>query len=473
MRLAHIAILLLSFTGIAAGQSEDTTATLKEVGLSADRFVGISGSGEPIRRLIGNVRLVQDNTTLRSALATQWVDTDRILFQGNVLVVDEGDTLRADSVMYYRRTKTGNATGDVVLNDDEVRVLSTSAIYDVDDKHSVFNRGVTLIDSTSTLTGGSGEYFSDEKRARFFEDVVFQDSTTTIRSDTVVYLREEESAQAFGDVLITVIEDSPDSTMLPDIVRIAGPNAFSDRQENSNKIEGRSVAMRIEADSSGAYSDTLLVNADTLYALQADSVDLLTGTGNIMMWAGDVAALADSMLITSSDSLADEVVLTGSPIVWMDDSQLTADTIKVYVVDGEVDSVYAAGTVFLAQPDSASGETQQVTGQTLYGALGNGGEDRFTVGPNAEAIHFVSEDGELQGAVRASADRIVFYIKDEQPARISIISGVEGLYYQADDIPAGLGLTGFLWEPDRRPGKEDLMAEWPSYFNQPESETEE
>ena len=450
----------------AQAQSDDSTDGLREVNLSADRFVGISGESEPIRRLVGNVLLVQDKTTLRSALATQWVDSDRILFEGQVLVVDQGDTLRSDSVLYFRKTKVGNATGDVILNDAEVQVTSTSAIYDVDAKHSTFDQGVTLIDSVSTLTGDAGEYFSDEKRAEFYGNVVFNDSTTTILADSVTYLREEELAIATGEVLITIIDSSTDSTTAPDIFRIAGPTASSDRAANSNRISGRATAMRIEPDTAGVYTDTLLVNADVISAARSDTVDILRGSGNVAIWSADVSALADSMRIESADNTADELVLTGAPIVWMDDSQLTADTVKVYIIDNQVDSVFATGNVFLARPDSVSGQIQQVKGRTLSGTLVENGRDVFTVGPNAEAIHFVSRDGELQGAVNASADRIVFYIEDDNPVRISIISGVEGQYFQKDDIPAGLNLTGFLWQPQRRPSKGTMTSEWPHYMEQ-------
>ncbi|NND71679.1 MAG: hypothetical protein HKN43_08870 [Rhodothermales bacterium] len=466
LAMAISMVLVIQAATNSYGQAEDSTDGLTEVSLSADRFVGMSGTTEPIRRLIGNVRLIQDKTTLRSALATQWVDSDRILFEGQVLVVDEGDTLRADSVLYFRKTKIGNASGRVVLNDDEVRVLSTSTIYDVDEKHSTFDKGVTLIDSTSTLNGDGGEYFSDEKRAEFYGNVVFEDSSTTILSDSVTYLRDEESASARGSVLITVIDAADDSLATPDIFRIAGPAAFSDRSNNSNRISGRATAMRVEPDSAGVYTDTLLVNADLIYAVRSDARDSLQGSGNVVIWSGDVAALADSMQILSQDSTADELVLTGAPIVWLDDSQLTADTIKVYIIEGDVDSVFATGNVFLARPDSVSGQVQQVRGRTLSGAITDSGRDVFVVGPNAEAIHFVSRDDELQGAVRASADRIVFYVEDDEPVRISIISGVEGLYYQAEDIPVGMSLSGFLWQPQRRPTKEIVVEEWPPHMTQ-------
>ena len=455
------AVLPLS---IATAQVEDSTAGLKAVRLSADRFIGTTQNGEAVRKLNGNVRLLQDKTTLRSALATQWVESDRILFDGAVTIVDQGDTLTSDEVLYYRRTKIGHAKGNVVLKDAEVRVTSISAVYDVDAKHSRFDEGVTLVDSISTLTGGRGEYFSDDKRAHFTDNVVFKDSTTTIGADSLVYFRDEKIAQASGNVLINIVEDSSDSTSLADIIWIGGPVATSNRNTNTNSVTGRATALRLAADSTGAYTDSLLVNANSLSARRTDSLDVLTGGGNVMIWSLDVAARSDSMTIRSRPGRLDVIVLTGTPVVWIDDSQLVGDTIQVFVLDGEIDSVYAVGTVFLARPDSVSGEIQQVNGQTLSGSFVDDNSSVFTIGPNAEAIHFVSEGDQLQGAVRASADRIVFYVEDEDPVRISIISGVEGTYYQADDIPPGLSLTGFLWQPTRRPTDGQLKEEWPAYM---------
>lgn len=459
-----VAALVVLGSSPALAQEADTTAR-KEVDLSADRFIGTTSNGESIRRLTGNVRLIQDNTTLRSALATQWVATDRILFDGAVSIIDSGDTLNADEVLYYRRTKIGHATGNVILKDAEVTVQSVSAIYDVEAKHSTFDKGVTLVDSISTLTGGRGEYFSDLKRAHFSEDVLFVDSTTTIHADSLVYLREEERAEASGNVLVNILDQSPDTTAAPDKIWIAGPQATSDRRTNRSEVSGRATALRLTADSSGAYVDSLLVNANLLSSRRTDSLDILTGGGNVMIWSDNVAARSDSLTIHSRPGGDDVIVLTGTPIVWIDDSQLVGDTVQVFVRDGDIDSVYAVGTVFLARPDTVSGNIQQVGGETLAGTFGANGMKVFTIGPNAEAIHYVTEGADLQGAVRASADRIVFYVEDDDPVRISIISGVEGTYYKTEDIPSNLTLQGFLWQPARRPSATQIKDEWPPYMN--------
>lgn len=458
-----LTFLLLISSSAAFAQKADTTAR-KEVDLSADRFIGTTSDGETIRRLTGNVRLIQETTTLRSALATQWVATDRILFDGQVSIVDSGDTLNADEVLYYRRTKIGHATGDVILRDAEVTVRSTSAIYNVDEKHSTFDKGVTLVDSVSTLTGGHGEYFSDEKRAHFSGDVVFSDSTSTIKADSLVYFREDERAEALGSVLVNILDQTSDTTAAPDKIWIAGPRATSDRRTNRSEVSGRATALRLSADSSGAYVDTLLVNANLMSSRRTDSLDVLTGGGNVMIWSDNVAARSDSLTIHSSPGGNDVIVLTGTPILWIDDSQLVGDTVQVFVRGGDIDSVYAIGTVFLARPDTVSGNIQQVGGETLDGSFMDNGMKVFTIGPNAEAIHYVTEGADLQGAVRASADRIVFYVEDDDPVRISIISGVEGTYYQADDIPSNLTLQGFLWQPDRRPTGGQIKEEWPPYM---------
>ncbi len=138
----------------------------KRVELSASFATGREIDGEPVRMLIGDVRLNQDQTVLLADRATQYTNRNEILFEGNVLIFERGDTLRSDAVLYDRVTKVGRATGNVRLTDGEVRVTAPSATYYTSEKRTTFNDGVSLVDSASVLTSRTGTYWSEQKRAR-------------------------------------------------------------------------------------------------------------------------------------------------------------------------------------------------------------------------------------------------------------------------------------------------------------------
>ena len=79
--------------------------------------------------------------------------------------------------------------------------------------------------------------------------------------------------------------------------------------------------------------------------------------------------------------------------------------------------------------------------------------------PNAEAIYFLQDEDEgLRGAVRGSGDEIVFRFSAGELHRVSILSGTEGEYFEAEDIPEPFELEGYRWDPEIRPEKDLLLG---------------
>ncbi|PSQ76132.1 MAG: hypothetical protein BRD37_07505 [Bacteroidetes bacterium QH_8_67_23] len=183
----------------------DTSGTRQvEIVAPSDSLVQSTTDGGARRRtLIGNVRLRQETTRLRSDRATQYLGGGEILFTGDVLIIDEGDSLWADRVRYDSRQKVGRATGDVrVSSDGEVLLAGPVGRYYFDEEHAVFPEHVTLVDSTRVLKSRGGEYFSTAERAEFYRQVrVFGDSTY-LEADSVTYRRNSEVSEARGDVFI-------------------------------------------------------------------------------------------------------------------------------------------------------------------------------------------------------------------------------------------------------------------------------
>ena len=107
--------------------------------------------GEPVRRLVGNVRLREDETVLRANQATQYTGRNQILFEGNVVVFERGDTLRSRTLLYNRVTKVGIARGNVRLSDGDVLVRAPSATYYTSEKRTVLRRPSSTM-SRSCLT---------------------------------------------------------------------------------------------------------------------------------------------------------------------------------------------------------------------------------------------------------------------------------------------------------------------------------
>ena len=462
MRASRLLFLLVFL--IAPQASAQEAETVREVQvLHADSLVGRVVDGRSVRTLFGNVRLRQGETDLRSDRATQFLDAGEIHFVGRVEIAERGDSLRADTVYYNTRTKVGRAIGSVWLTDGDVVVMAPSGNYDTRSKHAVFTDGVTLVDSASTLRSSTGEYWSDERRAEFAGSVRLDEDRSITLADSITYLRDDEFSIARGDVAILHLDEDDDGSST-DRTYLFGAHAEHHNQTRFSRIRGDPLLMRVEADSLGEPSDTMLVRAETLLSARSDSLDRLTAVSGVRIWQRRLAAVGDSLVFDrhlneEGEASLDEARLFGIPVAWVDAMQLNGDTLRVIGRGGSIDSLYANSRSFVARFDSTLQRIHQVKGRDLAAAFVEDTIRTMRTWPNAEAIYFLhDEDDGLRGAVRGSGDEIVFRFSAGELHRVSILSGTEGEYFEAEDIPEPLELEGYRWEPEIRPEKDLLLG---------------
>lgn len=460
-----IVLAVAALPAYAQEDQEDADTRTREVDVSADLLEEDVVAGERVRRLSGDVRLRQGETRLWSTRAIQYLDRREILFIGRVLVVERGDTLRADSVLYNRSTKVGRATGDVLLSDGDVLVTAPSGLYFTRQKRAQFTDGVQLIDSTALLTSNAGEYWSDEKRAEFFGDVQLDEERTHLEADSVTYRRETDVSIARGNVFIERSGDQERAAASDSLTRtlLFGEYAYNEDSTAYSRIEGTPLLVQLRHDSVGAEIDTLLIRAAVLESSREDSLQRLVAIDSVRIWQRDLAAVADSVVYdrfeAEADSSEEEVRLFGAPMAWLQQNQVSGDTILVKARDDAVDSLYVRSSSFVARQDSSIQRIHQLRGRNLDAAFDGDSLRALSIGPQAEAINFRSdEDGTPSGAVRMSADRIIFRFRGDDLDRLEAIRGTEGTYYPEELVPEGLQLEGFAWYPERMPTKAGLLG---------------
>ena len=474
-------LLFLSATlgvGIAYAQVESDTTRSKQADVSADSLSVRTEGGEEIQDLMGSVFVQQDSTILRSQRAIRYVNSQTFLFSGNVLIVERGDSLRADTVYYDRRTKIGRARGNVLLTDGEVEVLAPSGRYFSREKRARFEEGLTLVDSTAEVTSERGTYWSDEKRAELDGTVKLNADRTRMESDSLTYFRETEVSIARGNVFIERIGGEDDADADSTIrTLLFGQYAYNDDRAGRSQVEGQPLLVQLRQDSTGAEVDTLMIRALMLESVQQDSLQRLVAVDSVQIWKADFAALADSVVYerieitrdtlatdaTPADSTTiqhEETRLFGAPVAWVEESQVSGDTIRVKGRGGEIDSLFVRRNAFVAQRDTVLDRIQQLKGLHLVGVFLEDSVRVFTLGPNAEVIFFQRDDDDQpDGGLKASGDKALFYIRGDQPERISFSQDIQGTMYPESQLPTPFRLDGFRWEPERRPTSADLVRE--------------
>ena len=113
---------------VASGPADAQTRLVEIV--NADFVEVTQDSAGTVRRLEGDVRLVQDTTALRARQATYYETRGEVVMSGDVRVVSGRDTLTADVVTYDSNAKTAVARGAVRLGDGESEVLAPEVTYD-------------------------------------------------------------------------------------------------------------------------------------------------------------------------------------------------------------------------------------------------------------------------------------------------------------------------------------------------------
>lgn len=473
-QLVKAAWVLWMLVGLGAmpGYAQDAppdTVLIKQAELLEQQIE----NGEPVRRLVGDVHLQQGETFLWADEARQYEQRGEIVFRGNVRIVERGDSLSAATVYYDSNTKVGRAQGGVELTDGDVIVFAPSGRYFTQEKRATFEEGVTLVDSASTLRSQAGQYWSEEKRAEFYDDVRLDAEASHLEADSVTYFRETEVSRARGNVFIERVGEAeeaeePDSTA---VTLLFGERAYNDDPNGLSRIEEQALLIQLRTDTSEAAPaiDTLLIRAARLEASREDSLQRLIAVGDVQIWQRGFAARADSAVYdrietVTRDSLGaeqtqvfDEVRLYRRPIGWFEETQVSGDTIRVTRRGGAIDSLIVRSQAFVAQRDTVLDRIQQLQGWHLVGLFRQDSLRSLDVGPQAEAIYYLVEDDRPNGGVQVSGDRILFRFEGGALKRIRGLSGIEGTHYPEDLLPASFQLSGYRWEPERRPTDEGLL----------------
>ena len=451
-----------SFSDTTEADTTERDTTQRRADVAADSLIATTVDSTRLQRMFGNVQVDQDSTRIISERALRYLQQRTYVFTGNVVLVERGDTLKADTVRYDEQRKVGRARGNVRLTDGDLFVRAPSGEYFAEQKRSEFRDGVRLVDSSSTLTSNAGTYFSDDARAEFYGDVRFEDDDTYLEADSVTYFRSTGNTIARGRVFIRRKGGEASDADSTTRTYLFGRFARNEKTRNESFVRGQALLVQVEADSVGAPSDTLLVRARRLRSTQSDSLRRLVALDSVRIWQSNIAAVGDSVVYdrtAQGDSLQrEETRLYRNPITWFEGSQVSGDTIRVKARNRSVDTVYVVGNAFAAQRDTSIDRIHQLKGRTITAYFRADSLRRINTRPNAETIRFLKDENDrLDGAVQASADQIVMWLRNGEVQRVGVYRGVESEVYDPAVIPSPFQLDGFRWLPDQQPTKDGLL----------------
>ncbi len=446
----------------------------------------------------GDVRLEDSTGVLTAPSVVYFRREAQAVFEDGVRLTDSTSVLTARSGVYLRREQQAGFIGDVRLVRRETqpsgawaldRLAADTLTYLREARRATARSRVTLVRDEADASG------TVRTRAVLLADLARDDARAgTSRADRVgrgaapLFVRVTLDSLGAPTDTLALVADRLDLARdsLRQTLRARGDVRLAGR-EFAAAADSASV-LRLDPDGAAPRDDARFFSfalppapADTASTARdaprrggsrpapAATAAPPASTGSPAPSTGSPAPSTGSPPSSTAarvESTAAAVGGTGrQPVAFLRRAQVTADSLRLTAFDGEADSLFATGRAFVADEDSLTGRLHQARGETLVGVFAPGSDGAagtrrtFTLGPNAEVLRWLATpDGARDGAITATADRVVVETDGDRLRRFDAFDGIEGTQYAENLVPVGLALAGLAWMPARRPTFAALTA---------------
>lgn len=491
-----ITILSISTSINCKGQRVDTVVIEH-----ADVLEFVQNDSARIRKLIGNVRLRQDNLIFSCDSAYQFTDKNYVDAFGHVHIL-QGDTidLRGDTLHYFGNDKRAYMTGRVNLRDRKMHLTTDKLNFDLNNNMASYTTGGTLINNGSTLTSGSGVYYTNSKKAYFKHNVKLVNPDYTLLSDTLAYHIESKIARFYGPTRIIskeneiyceggwydtkneIAEFAVNASLSNPPQIIHADTLYYERHKGIGKARHRVVFTdtakqmtiycsqaiyheythsvkasglpilinRIDQDSLYLTADTLLSVEDTLKHIRT-----LYAYHHVKLFKSNLQGQCDSLVWSDEDSI---LYFLNHPVLWSDSSQYTADTIKVGLKNSHIDRVWLRQHAMIGS-ETASGIYDQIGGRTISGVFKSDTLRYVLVAGNGESIYYAKDEHQaFIGVNKATCSNMKIYFASNKIEKIVFMGEPEATLFPIQKINIeDFILENFVWYGTGRPlSAEDL-----------------
>lgn len=470
--------------------------------LNAKTFKFEEVNGHKARRLIGDVKLKQDDVLMYCDSANFYAETNGIDAFGHIHI-KEGDSLDiySDKLNYDGKNKKAILTGNVRLLRSDMQLTSNELHYDTKNKVASYYSGGKITGKKINLTSKRGYYYETSQMSFFRGDVVFVNESTRITADTLSYDMNRDITYFYTDTKIEnekdliycnkgyysakteISEFSNYAIIYSEKQQISADSIWYDQRKGigkaynnaqlvdtasniiicGNKAEYSNDPEKITV-TDQAYciylmeKDSFYISGDTLKAYPDSSgANILRAWHHVLMYKDDLQGICDSLVYSESDSL---VRLYYNPIVWSGENQMKADTIYLELKNDELHKVYLHKSAFLSSR-SHTDMFNQIKGKNVLGYFSKGDLEKMLVEGNGESIYYAKNDSdEYIGVNKAVCSNMWLYFKENEVQKITFLTKPDASFLPIADInPKDLVLKDFVWLDHLRPkSKEEVIA---------------
>lgn len=464
---------------------------------------GRSEDGERFDRLLGNVILTQNKTTIYCDSAYLFKKRNFVEAFGRVRII-EGDsiTITGKKLEYDGNTKKAKLLKDVVFTKLATSTLYTDHLdFDRPKNLAYYYSGGRLVDSINVLTSNKGYYDLTTNMASFKKNVhvknpdytmtsdslqynsktkiiYFRTPTTVVDKDSATfvyndgeydtktkqsdvnrgiaesseYILEGEDFQTDNIRQIYKVRRSVKMTSKKENLIIYGQAADYYRAKGIIKVFDQAYLAKI-----GEAGDTLFMAADTLVSIDNKDPQLkrLLAYNTVKIFKEDLQGVADSVEYRSADST---IYFYQDPILWSEGNQMTADSIRMLIKNNTIDRIFMNVNSFVISTDSLL-NFNQIKGRKMTAEFKEKKISRVVVEGNGEGIYYIlsEEEKSAMGVNRIICSNITIRFKEGKVNNMSFYTQPDGRFIPPHEIKEeDIKLKGFVWKDSEKPAKSDV-----------------
>jgi lipopolysaccharide export system protein LptA len=474
--------------------------------LSADLFEYEQTQKGKVRKLLGNVKLKQDNTLLACDSAYQYEEINYVECYGNVHI-NTNDTvnINGDKLEYDGKEKKAKVINNVRMNDSHMTLTTSELNYDLANRQAFYQKGGKIVNAGSTLTSNVGYYYSRDKLFYFRKNVILITEKYIIKSDTLKQDTRVNITYFLGPTDITSKADSiycengwynneKNIAMFNKRVRLSSKERllFADSLlfyretdygkafnnivliDKKNAVELRGNFGEFFGNRKQSYitqkcsakklltNDSMFVFADTIFSFQRDSIakqqQLVKAFRKVRVVKTDMQSICDSMVYDYTDSTIKQYY---APIIWSGANQITSDTVLLFVNNNQLDSMYLLNNAFMISRE-AKQHFNQVKGKNMRGYLKDKEVEFLRVLGNCQSIFYAKDekDSSFIGVNIVNCSEMLFTFDKNKIIKTNFINEPDAIFYPLNELkPEELKLKGFIWHEGKRPILKKLLKE--------------
>jgi lipopolysaccharide export system protein LptA len=384
--------------------------------ISGDSLSGKNISGEMIREVFGNVKMVQGNVTVFCDHAIQYISKNDAELIGNVVAVQESLTIKTPLAYYFGNEKRAESTSGVELNDKKIIIDADSGSYYFDEHKAVFLSNVKMFDTVSTLISRKLIYYKDENKLIATGNVKIVDSTDVITADSITHFRNDRISIADNNVEIYNTKNN--SMIFGDHLEDYAKHSYTLVNKNPLFMQiDTTYSYKMDTLANGKIDsiktlklDTLMIASKIMEAFR-DTSDLFKAEDSVRIVKGDFASRNDltifyrrlHKIITSKTGTK-----TSQPIMWYENTQLTGDSITIYLDKNRIEKMDIDKNAFiLSQNEIYRDRFDQTSGETVTAYFVNNRLSRTDIYGGVHSIYYLYDGDTPNGLTKSAAQNAV------------------------------------------------------------------